>query len=140
MSRSPWDHEPVNDRWTDVLMPASAIAPHDAGALFPDGSGDCKSGHATACMSRQYLGSRGQVGGGQVGGGIVAATAAQADERVHCPPQTVRYQSAHTLLQGPADPAFRTKGQPTAHLVVRARAACIAFRALVADGFCNPGG
>ncbi|WP_151482272.1 transposase [Streptomyces albicerus] len=135
MSRSLWDHEPVTDRWTDLLMPASAIAPHDAGALFPDDSGDCKSGHAAAYRSRQYLGSR-----GQVGNGIVAATTAQAYERVHCPPQTVRHQSAPTLLQEPADPAIRTKGQPAAHLVVRARAACIAFRALVADGPCNPGG
>ncbi|MEU0643342.1 hypothetical protein [Streptomyces umbrinus] len=52
-------------------------------------------------MSRQYLGSR-----GQVGNGIVAAT----------------------------------KGPPAAHPVVRARAACVAFRALRADGLCNPGG
>ncbi|MEU4612579.1 hypothetical protein [Streptomyces umbrinus] len=57
-------------------------------------------------MSRQYLGSRGQVGRAQVGNGIVAAT----------------------------------KGPPAAHPVVRARAACVAFRALLADGLCNPRG
>ncbi|MFF3331729.1 transposase [Streptomyces sp. NPDC002888] len=118
MSRSPWDHEPVDDRRIDLLMPAPPTAPHDGGVLSPDDYGDRKSGHATAYVSRQYLGSR-----GRVGNGIVAATTARADERVHHPPHTVPYQPAPTLPQGPADPAFRTKGQLAAHLVVRARAA-----------------
>ncbi|WP_181923965.1 transposase [Streptomyces inhibens] len=136
----PWDHEPVNDRRIDLLMPAPATAPHDGGALFPDGSGDRKSGHATAYVSRPYLGSR-----GPVGNGIVAATTARADERVHYPPHTVHYpphtvpyQPAPTLPQGPTNPAFRTKGQLAAHLVARARAARIAFRALVADCLYGP--
>ncbi|MEU2735961.1 hypothetical protein ABZ656_11130 [Streptomyces sp. NPDC007095] len=54
-------------------MPAPATAPHDGGALFPDDSGGRKSGHATAYVSRQYLGSR-----GQAGNGMVAATTARA--------------------------------------------------------------
>ncbi|MFI9584775.1 transposase [Streptomyces sp. NPDC052236] len=113
-----WDYEPVSDRRIDLLMPAPATAPHDGGALFPDDSGDRESGHATAYVSRQYLGSR-----RQVGNGIVAATTALADERVHYPPHTVPYQPAPTLPQGPADPAFRPQGQLAAHLVARARVA-----------------
>ncbi|RZB19214.1 transposase [Streptomyces sp. F001] len=128
MSRSPWDHEPVSDRRIDLLMHTPATVPHDGGALFPDDSGDRKSGHATAHVSRQYLGSR-----GQVGNGIVAAVTARADERMP-------YHPAPTLPQGPADPEFRTKGQLAAHLVVRARPARIAFRALVAGCRCNPSG
>ncbi|MEN8651547.1 transposase [Streptomyces sp. 21So2-11] len=99
--------------------------------ISPDDSGDRKSGHATVYVSRQYLGSR-----GQVGNGIVTVTTARADECVHCPPHTVPHQPAPTLPQGPADPAFRTKGQLAAHLV--ARATRIAFRALVTECLYNP--
>ncbi|MFV5994838.1 hypothetical protein ACNPQM_20815 [Streptomyces sp. NPDC056231] len=52
--------------------------------MFPDDSGDRKSGHATAYVSRQYPGSR-----GQIRNGMVATTTARADERVHYPPHTV---------------------------------------------------
>ncbi|MEV7237451.1 transposase [Streptomyces sp. NPDC051020] len=70
-------------------------APHDGGALFPDDSGDRKSGHATAYVSRQYPGSR-----GQVQNGMVATTTARADERVHYPSQTIR-QMRCTSPSGP---------------------------------------
>ncbi len=53
--------------------------------MFPDDSGDRRSGHPRASpktsVSRQDLGSR-----GQFGTDVVAATTAQADQRVHCPP------------------------------------------------------
>ncbi|MFE0381196.1 hypothetical protein ACFW1M_37830 [Streptomyces inhibens] len=68
----------------------------------------------------------------------VAATTARPDEPVYFPPHTVPYRPAPTLPQGPANPAFRTKGQLAAHLVARARAARIAFRALVADCLYGP--
>ncbi|WP_327426940.1 hypothetical protein [Streptomyces sp. NBC_01236] len=58
---------------TLTALAEPVTAPHDGGALFPDGSGALKSGHAAAYVSRQYLGSR-----GQVGNGIVAATTARA--------------------------------------------------------------
>ncbi|MFD7406865.1 hypothetical protein ACFV7R_30250 [Streptomyces sp. NPDC059866] len=61
MSRSPWDHEPVSDRRIDLLMPAPATAPHDDGALFPDDSGDRKSGHATAYVDSLGRASRSAV-------------------------------------------------------------------------------
>ncbi|TQE22880.1 transposase [Streptomyces ipomoeae] len=110
MSRSPWDHEPVDDRRIDLLMPA----PHDGGALLPDASGNRRFGHATAPVSRQYLGS-----GGQVGNGMVAATTVRADERVPYPPHAVppygvavepktplmteTGESPHTVADHPAD-------------------------------------
>nr|WP_281066786.1 transposase [Streptomyces inhibens] len=58
---------------TLTALAEPVTAPHDGGALFPDDSGARKSGHATAYVSRQYLGSR-----GQVGNGIVTATTARA--------------------------------------------------------------
>lgn len=58
---------------TLTVLAEPVTAPHDSGALFPDDFGDRKSGHATAYVSRQYLGSR-----GQAGNGIVAATTARA--------------------------------------------------------------
>ncbi|TPQ21647.1 transposase [Streptomyces sporangiiformans] len=90
MSRSPWDHEPVDDPRIDLLMPAPATGPHDGGALFPDDFDDHKSGHATAYVSRQYVGSD-----GRAGNGIVAATSVRADERVHYPPRTLPYLADH---------------------------------------------
>ncbi|MFE7327998.1 hypothetical protein ACFU8W_23975 [Streptomyces sp. NPDC057565] len=59
-----------NKTLTSLAKPVTA--PHDGGALFPDDSGARKSGHATASVSHQYLGSR-----GQVGKGIVAAATAR---------------------------------------------------------------
>ncbi|QLH25383.1 hypothetical protein [Streptomyces sp. Rer75] len=46
------------DRTLTVLA-EPMTAPHDGGALFPDDSGGRNARHATACVSRQYLGSRG---------------------------------------------------------------------------------
>ncbi|GAA4228514.1 hypothetical protein GCM10023075_33970 [Streptosporangium album] len=124
VSESPWEHEPINDRRIDLLMNTPATAPHQAGALLLDDSGDRKSGHATAYVSRQYIGSR-----AQITGGIVAVTTTWADERIYYPLHTVPYQPAPTLPQGRADAAFRTKGRIAAELVERARAAGIPSRA-----------
>jgi hypothetical protein len=77
-------------------MPSPATAPQDGGTLFPDDSGDRKSGHAAAHVC------------------------------LHHPPHTVPHQPTPTLPQGPADPPFRTEGQPAAHLVARAAASYVA--------------
>nr|WP_326793401.1 transposase [Streptomyces sp. NBC_00841] len=74
-------------------------APHDGGALFPDDSGDRKSGHATAFVSRQYPGSR-----GQIRNGMVATTTARADERVHYPPHTVADHPTDAMHLAPSGP------------------------------------
>jgi SRSO17 transposase len=133
LSESPWEHEPINDRRIDLLRAAPVTAPHAAGVLVLDDSGDRKSGHATAYVSRQYIGSR-----AQIENGIVAVTTAWADGRVYYPLHTLPYQPAPTLAEGRKDPAFRTKGQLATDLVNKARTAGIAFRALVADCFYGP--
>ncbi|GAA4229542.1 hypothetical protein GCM10023075_37260 [Streptosporangium album] len=133
LSESPWEHEPINDRRIELLIQAAATAPHGQGALLLDDSGNRKSGHATAYVSRQYIGSR-----AQIENGIVAVSTAWADERIYYPLHTAPYQSAPTLPEGRADAAFRTKGRLAADLVARARTAGIPFRALVADCFYGP--
>jgi SRSO17 transposase len=133
VSESPWEHEPIDDRRIDLLVQADATAPHGGGALLLDDSGDRKSGHATAYVSRQYIGSR-----AQIDNGIVAVTTAWADERIYYPLHTAPYQPAPTLPKGRADPAFRTKGRLAVDLVAQARTAGIPFRALVADCFYGP--
>lgn len=133
LSESRWDHELLTERRIELLMTNPATRPHRQGALLLDDSGDPKSGHATAYVSRQYIGSR-----AQIQNGIVAVTTAWADERVYYPLHTLPYQPAPTLPGGDKDPAFRTKGQIAAELARRAIRATIVFRALVADCFLRP--
>ncbi|MEX5711770.1 IS701 family transposase [Parafrankia sp. FMc6] len=135
LSESPWDHEKINSRRIALLMTQPATRPHPGGVLIPDDSGDRKSGHATAGVSRQYIGSR-----NGVDTGIVTVSTAWADERVYHPLHTRLYipVPAPCLPGGRADPSFRTKGQIAAALVADARAAGIGFRAVVADCFYGP--
>jgi hypothetical protein len=111
-------------------------APHDAGALVVDDTGDRKDGTATAHVARQYLGSL-----GKIDNGIVAVTSLWADERVYWPVHAVPYTPASRLPGGERDPEFRTKPQLAVELVQAAREAGIRFRAVVADCFYgdNPG-
>jgi DDE superfamily endonuclease len=133
LSESPWDHQAVNDRRIELLVADPRTAPHEDGALVVDDSGDRKSGHATAFVSRQYLGSR-----GKVEEGIVAVTTCWADEKVYWPVHTIPYRPAPTLPGGRKDPEFRTKAQLASQLVNQARDAGIRFRALVADADYGP--
>src|SRR4030095_2498844 len=55
LSESAWDHEEVNERRVRVLGEDPATAPHDAGVLVLDDTGDRKDGSATAHVARQYL-------------------------------------------------------------------------------------
>jgi DDE superfamily endonuclease len=133
LSESPWDHEKINSRRIELLLAAPGTRPHPGGVLILDDSGDRKSGHATAHVSRQYLGSR-----NAVDTGIVTVSTAWADERVYFPLHAVPYTPASRLGGGRADPAFRTKGQIGAALVAQAAPAGVAFRAVVADCFYGP--
>jgi hypothetical protein len=131
-----WDHQVVNDRRVRLLCEDPATAPHDAGVLVLDDTGDRKDGTATAHGARQYLGSV-----GKVDNGIVAVTSLWADERVYWPVQVVPYTPASRLLGGERNPGFRTKPQLAVELVPAAREAGIEFQAVVADCFYgdNPG-
>jgi SRSO17 transposase len=128
LSESVWDHEQVNDRRVQLLCEDPATAPHDAGALVIDDTGDRKDGTATAHVARQYLGSV-----GKIDNGIVAVTSLWADERVYWPVHAVPYTPASRLPAGERDPGFRTKPQLAIELVQAAHKAGIRFQAVVAD-------
>jgi hypothetical protein len=128
LSESAWDDQVVNDRRVQLLCQDPATAPHDAGALVIDDTGDRKDGTATAHVARQYLGSV-----GKIDNGIVAVTSLWADERVYWPVHVVPYTPASRLPGKERDPAFRTKPQLAVALVEAAQQAGIGFRAVVAD-------
>src|SRR5881275_231331 len=60
LSESRWDPDRVNARRLKLLLADPATAPHDAGVLVIDDTGDRKDGRATAHVAPQYLGSRGK--------------------------------------------------------------------------------
>jgi hypothetical protein len=128
LSESAWDHEQVNDQRVQLLCENPATAPHDAGVLVVDDTGDRKDGTATAHVARQYLGSV-----GKIDNGIVAVTSLWADERCYWPVHAVPYTPASRLPAGERDPGFRTKPQLAIALVQAAQQAGIRFRAVVAD-------
>jgi hypothetical protein len=136
LSEAAWEHEQVNQRRVQLLREDPATAPHDAGALVLDDTGDRKDGTATAHVARQYLGSV-----GKIDNGIVAVTSLWADERCYWPVHAVPYTPASRLADGERDPGFKTKPQLAVALVQAAREAKIGFQAVVADCTCgdNPG-
>ena len=69
LSESTWDHQAVNQRRIELLCGDSTTAPHAAGVLVIDDTGDRKDGRHTAHVARQYLGSV-----GKTDNGIVAVT------------------------------------------------------------------
>jgi DDE superfamily endonuclease len=136
LSESAWDHEQINERRVGLLCEHPATAPHDAGVLVVDDTGDRKDGAATAHVARQYLGSV-----GKIDNGIVAVTSLWADERRYWPIHVVPYIPASRLPGGERDAGFKTKPQLAVELVQAARQVGIGFRAVVADCFYgdNPG-
>src|SRR4051812_42027712 len=81
LTESAWDHQQVNAQRVQLLCEDPATAPHDAGVLVIDDTGDRKDGSATAHVARQYLQYLGSVG--KTGNGIVAVTSLWADERCY---------------------------------------------------------
>jgi SRSO17 transposase len=135
LSESNWDPAAINQRRVELLVTDPATAPHDAGALVIDDSGDRKAGTKTAHVARQYLGSI-----GKIDNGIVAVTSLWADEHVYYPLHVVPYTPAERLPKGKHDPAFATKPQLAIALIDAALAAGIPFRAVVADSFYGDNG
>jgi SRSO17 transposase len=130
LSESAWDHQVVNDRRVRLLCEDPTTAPHEAGALVVDDTGDRKDGTATAHVARQYLGSV-----GKIDNGIVAVTSLWADERCYWPVHAVPYPPASRLPGSGRNPEFRTKPQLAVALVKAAQQAGVPFRAVVADCF-----
>src|SRR3989441_10194601 len=54
LSESTWDAEAVNARRLELLLADPATAPHDAGVLVVDDTGDRKDGRHTAPGAPQY--------------------------------------------------------------------------------------
>jgi hypothetical protein len=128
LSESRWDPGRVNARRLELLLGDQATAPHDAGVLVIDDSGDRKDGTKTAHVGRQWLGRY-----GKTDNGVVTVTTVWADERLYYPVHAVPYTPARHFTKGKSDPAFRTKLAIGADLAIRARDAGFAFRAVVAD-------
>jgi len=128
LSESRWDPDRVNERRLELLLKDPATAPHEAGVLVIDDSGDRKDGIKTAHVGRQYLGRY-----GKTDNGVVTVTTVWADERVYYPVHAVPYTPTKHFAKGKNDPGFRTKLAIGADLAVRARKAGFAFRAVVAD-------
>jgi SRSO17 transposase len=120
LSEAAWDHEQINQRRVEWLCQDPATAPHAAGALVIDDTGDRKDGTATAHVARQYLGSV-----GKVDNGIVAVTSLWADERCYWPVHAVPYAPASRLPGGERGPGFRTKPQLAVELVQAAQQAAV---------------
>jgi hypothetical protein len=128
LSESRWDPDRVNARRLELLRADPATAPHDAGVLVIDDSGDRKDGTKTAHVGHQWLGRY-----GKTDNGVVTVTTVWADERLYYPVHAVPYTPARHFARGKSDPGFRTKLAIGADLAVRARAAGFAFRAVAAD-------
>jgi len=118
----------VNARRVELLLADPATAPHDAGVLVIDDSGDRKDGTKTAHVGHQWLGRY-----GKTDNGVVTVTTLWADERLYYPVDALPYTPAKHFAKGKGDPAFRTKLAIGADLAVRARAAGFVFRAVAAD-------
>src|SRR5262249_30167422 len=64
LSESRWDADQVNARRLGLLLADPATAPHDAGVLVIDDSGDRKDGTKTAHVGHQWLGRYGKTDNG----------------------------------------------------------------------------
>jgi DDE superfamily endonuclease len=128
LSESRWDPELVNARRLELLLADPATAPHAAGVLVIDDSGDRKDGSKTAHVGHQWLGRY-----GKTDSGVVTVTTVWADERLYYPLHAVPYTPARHFARGKSDPGFRTKLAIGADLAVRARDAGFTFRAVAAD-------
>ena len=62
LSESRWDPDRVSARRLELLRADPATAPHDAGVLVIDDSGDRKDGTKTAHVGHQWLGRYGKTG------------------------------------------------------------------------------
>lgn len=130
LSEADWDAQAINTQRLALMAELPALASHARGVLVLDDSGDRKDGHATAHVARQYIGSR-----GKIDNGIVAVTTLWADERCYWPLHAQPYTPESRLALGKKDPTFRTKPQIALALIEQARAAGVAFEAVVADCF-----
>ena len=130
LSESTWDPDQLNQRRLALLFAEEKTAPHEAGVLAIDETGDRKWGSKTAHVGRQYLGSI-----GKIDNGVVSVSSLWADELRYWAVAVKAYTPAHHFEKGKADEAFRSKPELALGLVKEAVAAGVPFRAVVADNF-----
>src|SRR2546421_5871468 len=106
LSESRWDPGQVNARRLELLRADPATAPHEAGVLVIDDSGDRKDGTKTAHVGRQWLGRD-----GKTDNGVVTVTTLWADGRVYCPGRAVPYTPARPFAKGEKGPGVRAQAQ-----------------------------
>ena len=87
----------MNARRLELLLADPATAPHDAGVLVIDDSGDRKDGVKTAHVGHQWLGRY-----GKTDNGVVTMTTVWADERVYYPVDGCRTPRRSTSPRGRA--------------------------------------
>jgi SRSO17 transposase len=97
LSESRWDPDAVNARRLELLLADPATAPHDAGVLVIDDSGDRKDGSKTAHVGHQWLGRY-----GKTDSGVVTVTMVWADERLYYPVHAVPYTPARHFAKARA--------------------------------------
>src|SRR5258707_4447580 len=107
LSESAWDAEAVTRQRIALLQADPTTAPHAAGALVIDETGDRKDGTKTAHVGYQYLGSI-----GQVAHGIVAVDHLSAGEQVYHPLHGRPYTPPARRAGGKQQRAVRHKHQP----------------------------
>jgi SRSO17 transposase len=104
LSESAWDERAVQAEPLKLLREETATTPNDQGVLVIDETGDRKTGHKTAHVGRQYLGSV-----GKIADGVVSVTSLWADAQVYYPLEVEPYTPEKYFAKGRNDPAFRTK-------------------------------
>lgn len=128
LRESTWEAAAITARRLELLRADPSTAPHPAGVLIVDETGDRKDGPKTAHVGRQYLGNR-----GKIENGVVSVGSLWADESVSYPLAVAPYTPQHWFAAGKADPAFHTKPEIALALVDQAMAQDWPFRAVVAD-------
>jgi hypothetical protein len=125
---APWDAAVLNRQRRALWQAPPTLAPHEAGVLIIDETGDPKRGHGIALAANQYLGKL-----GHTANGVVSVTS-QWTDGIRSVPLGVRpYRPAGRLPLGKKDPCFRTKPELAWELIEEARGAGMPFRLVVAD-------
>ena len=124
---APWDVEALNRQRMALWQAHPTLAPHAAGVLIIDETGDRKRGHGIELAANQYLGKL-----GHTANGVVSVTSQWTDGTRSMPLGVRPYWPARRLPLGKKDPRFRTKPELAWEMIEEARA-LIPFRLVVAD-------
>jgi hypothetical protein len=111
LSESGWNSDQVNDRRLELLRADPACAPHEAGLLVIDDSGDRKDDTATAHVGRQSLGRLGKTDTSSSTWSSPWSTSTSSNT----PPPTASAQLERQYGRPPALLAHRRRSPPRHH-------------------------